>query len=65
MSPRNLGRGPLARVFEFTSWLIWYSAAVTRHIVGVGPPSAAELNEANRRAWAGSAASGQMRDDTA
>ena len=66
MSQRNLGRGPLARVLEFTSWLIWYSAAVTRHIVGVGPPSAAELNEANRRvAWAGSGASGQMRDDTA
>jgi len=65
MSQRNLGRGPLAHVLEFTSWFIWWPAALTRHIVGVGPPSAAELNEANRRAWAGSGASGQMRDDTA
>jgi len=60
MSQRNLGRGSLVHFLEFTPW------SVTRHIVGVGPPRAPELNEANRRvAWAGSGASGQMHDDMA
>ena len=41
------------------------AARIARHIVGAGPPTAAELNEAYHKAWAGSGASGQMHDDTA
>ena len=40
---------------------------MARHIVGAGPPTARELNEAYHKAWARSGASGQIQteDDTA
>jgi hypothetical protein len=51
------------RPSRFTSEV---AVRMARHIVGAGPPTARELNEAYHKAWASSGASGQQaEDDTA